>query len=89
MAGLFMVIFFVSVVAGYESSEEFGGGSSSVATRFWEWLPFGVLGLEYLAAIVVASRRPTRRLGQGMLIGLTVMWPFAFAIVVVVFFSML
>ena len=48
---------------------------------FWNfvWLVIPLAG--YLAATLVTILRSTRRVGQGMLIGLTVTLPFAVAIV--------
>jgi hypothetical protein len=41
------------------------------------WLAIPVTG--YLVAIVATVRRPTRHFGQGMLLGLTLLMPVAFA----------
>jgi hypothetical protein len=45
---------------------------------WWLWLTIPIAG--YLAAIVATLRLSTRRVGQGMLIGLTLMLPVVIAV---------
>jgi hypothetical protein len=53
----------------------------------WEGLTLATPAAGYLAAVVLTVRRGTRRLGQGMLIGLTALLPVAFAATFAIVFN--
>jgi len=81
------VAFVNSIFTDHNSSYEFGGGPDSGGSLLGWTLP--IAGAGYLVAILIKAQSPTRRLGQGMLIGLTVMLPVAGALAIAYFFSQL
>jgi hypothetical protein len=87
IAALFMFVLLTSMVYVYGTTGE--GGSPTSATRVWDSLPYAVVVCGYLIALIVTARRSTRRMGQGMLMGLTIMCPIAFAIAVAILLSMI
>lgn len=69
-------------VVSYDHENDPSYSSSSLG-----WLTVSLPAVGYVAAIVLTVRRSTRRLGQGMLIGLTVMVPVGFGVAVWYFLS--
>jgi hypothetical protein len=60
-----------------------GSPSMSSSERVYLWLTISTLAVGYLAGIVAAFREPTRRLGMGMLLGLTLTFPVTWLLVAV------
>jgi hypothetical protein len=80
------VAFFAVLLAGPATVIEdlylYYEDSGTALGAFMEWLALSLPLLGYVAAIVLTVRRSTRRLGQGMLIGLTLILPLAFVITI-------
>ena len=77
------VAFFAVVLANPDTfSDSCYEDSGTGLGLFMEWLALALPPLAYVAAIVLTVRRSTTRLGQGMLIGLTMMLPLAFVILI-------
>ena len=82
MAATSAVVFYEGSFSGYNESVEGEEGDTPALA-----LLMVVVG--YLIAMLLTWRRPTRDLGQGILIGLTVGVPVAWAIAIGLFLSKL
>lgn len=80
----FLVAVLVNPVAWQDPYEEVRVGW--VGLPLW-WSALAIPAVGYIAAVTMTVRRSTTRLGQGMLIGLTVIMPGAVAILFGFFMS--
>jgi len=80
--------FLWSLAAAY-SEAEVPDDSAFWSSDLLEWVAFAIAVAGYRVAIVLTVQRSSRRWGQGMLIGLTVMLPVWVGFAILLFFSAL
>lgn len=88
VGGCVSVVFVATILANpdaWNTSYDEDAGTALGAFMGWSALAMPPMG--YLAAIVFTCRRSTRRMGQGMLIGLTLTLPMALALLFGIFVS--
>jgi hypothetical protein len=81
LGGCVSVAFVATILANPDVwSDPYDEDSGTALGVFMGWSALDMPPLGYLAAIVFTVRRSTRRLGQGMLSGLTLTLPIAVAL---------
>jgi hypothetical protein len=88
LGGGVSVVFVATILANPDVwNTSYDEDAGTVLGAFMGWSALAMPTLGYLAAIGFTGRRATRRLGQGMLIGLTLTLPMALALLFGIFVS--